>query len=165
MLIQSAGHLLVFKVQQAQIRREIKQQIKAGVAEEELVLLKIPGVLEESSNPVFQRIHSREFRYKGRMYDIIRQVDHGDITWYYCIVDVKESGLFASLENSIKFELHHSTERKKQSERVLRLLAGLYINDFDNSEKVYFNDEFTDTIYNFTIKTWNSFPVPPPPKV
>lgn len=165
MLIQSAGHLLVFKVQQAQIRREIKQQIKAGVAEDDLVLLKIPKALEENPNSVFRRIHSKEFRYNGSMYDIIRQCDHGDATWYYCIADVKESGLFASLESRIRFEMNHNTERKKQSEQVLRLLVGLYFNDFDTSETFYFKNELSVTHYNFTVKTWNPLPVIPPPQV
>lgn len=165
MVIQSFGHLLVFKVQQSQVRREIKQQIKAGVAEKDLVLLKIPKAFEENSNSVFQRIHSKEFRYKGNMYDIIRQRDHGDTTWYYCIADVKESGLFASLESRIRFEMTHNAERKEQSEQVLRLLTGFYCNDFDNTDAVYFKNELPFTYYNFTVKTWHPLPITPPPQV
>ncbi len=155
----------MFKIQQSRIRYEIKQQIKSGVAEEELVLLKIPRVLEEKANSVFRRIHSKEFRYKGSMYDVIRQSDHGDTTWYYCIADVKESGLFAGLERRIKFEINHNTEHKKQSERVLRLLAGLYFNDVDDSEIVYLKDELSVSRYNFSVKTWSPLPNIPPPQL
>lgn len=98
LLIPMVSPWLFFHYKQQQIRKSIKRQIKAGVPEEELVLLRIPTAMESGVHPDFQRIHAREFRYRGMMYDIIRQEKGQDTTLYWCILDVKESGLFAMLD-------------------------------------------------------------------
>lgn len=98
LLIPMVSPWLFFHYKQQQIRKNIKRQIKAGVPEEDLVLLRIPIAIESGTHPDFQRIHAREFRYRGMMYDIIRQETGQDTTLYWCILDVKESGLFAMLD-------------------------------------------------------------------
>lgn len=105
---------LIFSVQIADARHEIKQRIKNGVPEEDRVLLKIPVSLEEEPNDIFQRKHSREFRYKGEMYDILKQERHGDTTWYTCIHDVKESGLFKDLDKKVNNYLSSNPEHRQQ---------------------------------------------------
>ena len=46
----------------------------------------------------FQRIHKKEFRYKGEMYDIVREIKTGHTTVFICTHDTKESKLFAGLK-------------------------------------------------------------------
>lgn len=165
LLFQTASYLLVFKIQQYQIRKEIKQQIKAGVPEEALVLLKIPLSLETSAhNEHFQRIHDREFRYRGEMYDIVRQEQHGDTTWYYCLWDEKESELFAQLDKQVAQQMNQNPEQKKQHELLDRLLHALYLTD----SKYYLFSIFTHTVhsmacYSFMLKSWSEAPPTPPP--
>lgn len=165
MLFQSAGYLLIFKVQQTQIRREIKQRIKAGVSETELVLLKIPRTLEENPNNVFRRIHAREFRYHGNMYDIVRSEQHGDVTWYYCLSDEKETRLFANLDEYVNRDMHHNPEQQKQTERLEHLLRTLFFNKSTNLKLTHFTEEIEPVTYLFRIKTWVSSPSTPPPEV
>jgi hypothetical protein len=118
LLVQMQGTWLIFKFQQTAIRHEVKQQIKAGVPESELVILHIAKVWEEQSNSRFEREHGKEFRFDGEMYDIIRSQDIGDTNVYVCIHDVKESGLFAELEEMIEEEIKHPMNegRRKQIE-------------------------------------------------
>lgn len=81
-------------------RHEMKQFIKAGVPEEDRVILKI-AKQTESNLEIFEWEHSREFRYKGEMYDVLSREEHGDTTYYSCIHDVKESGLFKELDDLV----------------------------------------------------------------
>lgn len=126
MLFQSTGMYLMHSVQVAYVRHEMKQRIKAGVPEEDLVVLKITK--QEEQNPdIFERIHSREFRYRGEMYDIMRVKKSADTTWYTCIHDVKESKLFENLENIVAWHLSHDKQEKKRQEIMLGFFTKVYL--------------------------------------
>ncbi len=126
LLIQMQGTWLVFKLQQTAIRYEVKQQIKAGVPASDLVTLHIAKVWEETPNARFEREHSKEFRFDGEMYDIIRSRDEGDTTVYICIHDVKESELFADLER-LTVEKIDQPVNKKSRESMQQLIAAKYV--------------------------------------
>jgi hypothetical protein len=164
MLFHAAGHFFVFKILQHETRRQIKQQIKAGVPETELVLLKIPKDLEEKNNAAFQRIHEREFRYDGNMYDILRQKAHGDTTWYYCIADEKETQLFANLDEMVKQDMAGNPQHRRQADDLLRLLSVLY---FNQKTEVFFissDEQKATAFFSFSLKTWDFPPSTPPPE-
>lgn len=165
LLFHPGGYFLIFKIQQYQVRREIKQRIKAGVPEQELVLLKIPRNLEEQPSQLFQRIHSGEFRYQGKMYDIVRQQEHGDTTWYYCVSDEKETVLFANLDELVNRESNQNPQRKQQSEELQRLLNTLFIVQYNRPHLVGSPGEGELIDYRFVIQTWINIPPVPPPKV
>ena len=120
------GTWIVFKLQQTAIRYEVKQQMKAGVPESDLVTLRIAKVWEETPNARFEREHSKKFRFDGEMYDIIRSRDEGDTTVYICIHDVKESGLFADLERLIEEEIDQPIN-KKSRDSMQQLIAAKYV--------------------------------------
>jgi hypothetical protein len=164
-LFQAAGHLIIFKIQQYEICKEIKRQIKAGVPEEVLVLLKIPRTLEAAPNSIFQRIHEREFRYDDKLYDIVRQETHGDTTWYYCLSDEKETQLFANLDELMKRDMNRNAERRQQIGRLLHLLGSLFFNPHDDAPFIYALEDVESIIYLFNLKTWIDTPPTPPPEV
>jgi len=165
LLLQSAGSLVIFKLQQFYVRHEIKQKLKTGVPEDELVLLQIPKTLEEHPNESFQRIHSREFRYKGHMYDIVRSEVRGDTTWYYCIADVKETELFANLDEMIERDMNHNPERKKETQNLQRLINTLFLVDSRQPSWTLPEAAFELLPYQFQLNTWNPIPSSPPPEV
>lgn len=115
--------------QVAYVRHEMKQRIKAGVPEEDLVLLKIAKSEEENSD-VFERMHSREFRYNGQMYDVMRLEDKGDTTYYTCIHDVKESKLFERLDSMVLDELNKDEGEKSQREMMLNFFTKVYLPNY-----------------------------------
>ncbi len=162
MLLQAAGYLFVFEIQKLAIRREIKQQIKAGVPEDELVLLKF---VAEKSDPAFQRVHEREFRYAGKMYDVVRQESRGDTTWYYCIADEKETQLFANLEKMVAREQSQNPARQERLERLLHCFGQLF---FHAEEEIIFaaaERALTLRADGFGLKIWIDAPPTPPPEV
>lgn len=165
MFFQPAGYLLIFKIQQYQIRKEMKHRIKNGVPKEELTLLKIPQALEEESNPVFQRIHEGEFRYEGKMYDIVRREIHEDTTWYFCVSDEKETVLFANLDELVNKETNQNPQRKQQSEKLQQLLNTFFIVYSNRARLVSSLKESELTNYQFSLQTWTNSPSVPPPQV
>jgi hypothetical protein len=76
-LFQLTGFLIIFKVKQQTIRKEIKHFIKNGVPQNELITIE----LNASNKMDFDWKHSREFSYKGGMYDVVRTdtIDHNTV--------------------------------------------------------------------------------------
>lgn len=154
----------MFSIQLGQVRHRVKQQIKAGVPERERILLKIPHKEEFAGNGVFVRRHEGEFRYKGEMYDVLTAEDHGDTTWYWCIHDVHESGLFKDLNSRIDQYLRTHPRQQKNRELVLGLLHLQYLHssdrfDLNRPHKATESHRFFD----MTLLERNSPPDSPPP--
>ena len=163
-LFQAEAYLVIFEIQQYQVRREIKQRIKAGVPEDELVLLEIPAALEENPGATFQRINGHEFRYQGTMYDVIRQERCGKVTRYYCINDEKETRLFANLDNLVHRQMDRDSRRREQRRDLQRLLSLIYYHCDTDFRLLRSEGEFELTHHPFALKTWASLPVIPPPQ-
>lgn len=118
-----------FKFRQYHIRIEIKHHIKSGVSAEELVLLKIPVSLEENPSKDFKRMHAREFRYKGIMYDVVKQEFRQGSTWYWCLRDKQETTLFASLDEMVNRAMRNSPAQQADEERLEQFLDSLYVTE------------------------------------
>ena len=162
---ETAGTLVIFELQRFQIRREVKQHLKAGVEKIDLVLLKIPIILEQQPNKNFRRIHKGEFRYRGRMYDIVRQENHGETTWYYCISDEEETQLYASLDDMVTKEMNRNKQRQEQNEKLRHLRNQFCFNFTGYNPVSYPEAQNKYTNYFFKLKTWCIIPPTPPPEV
>lgn len=89
------GYFVVFQVNRARVRSEMKQQLAA--ADRKVHVLRI---FEPEKTPSFSRIHAKEFCYKGQMFDVLREVSEGRTTTFYCLRDVKEELLMAGLRKT-----------------------------------------------------------------
>ncbi len=161
MLLQAAGYLFVFEIQKHEIRREIRQQIKAGVPEADLVLIKI---LTVNPGAIFQRVDGHEFCYDGKMYDVVRQESHGDTTRYYCLADEKETQLFAHLEELVKHDMSQNPERQQRIERQLSLFGLLFFSPPEKVSLIDASEEMAWNHYGYGLKVWIDAPPTPPPE-
>ena len=162
--LSTGGDWLIFKIQQYQVREAMIERIKEGVPDEELTLLKIPQASEQAGY-IFQLIYDREFRYEGKMYDIVRREIHGDTTWYYCISDEAETVLFANLNEVVNREVNQNPRRKQQSEKLQQLLNPFFVVNPNQSHLVVSSKESELTNYQFALQTWINTPSVPPPQV
>jgi hypothetical protein len=93
------GPIVIFKAQQYEARREAIQQMKkgnSGVGMTQIFIKK-----EHIKSLLWVR--DNEFRYHGKMYDVIKeqQDDKGNIV-YYCYDDSLESFLYERLHKHVK---------------------------------------------------------------
>ena len=65
-----------------------------------LQIIAIPRQLEEEPTGDFQRIHKKEFRYLGQMYDVVLSRAGRDTTWYTVFADHKEDELLAARDQA-----------------------------------------------------------------
>jgi len=163
LVFHSAGHFIIFKVLEYNTKKEIKTRIKLGVPEYELVLLKIPKSIEEKPNKHFQRIHEKEFRYKGEMYDIVKEENKTDTTYYYCIHDKEETKLFANLDTMIKNEMNNP-EKEKKLNGLIQIINGTYFKiDIETDLKPFISERIFE-IYSPALILIKNSPLTPPPK-
>jgi hypothetical protein len=123
-LFQLTGFLIVFKVKQQAIRKEIKHLIKNGVPQNELFAIEF-----NSSNKLdFDWKHSREFSYKGNMYDIVRTDTINQSTFlFYCVNDIQEKQLFANLDKMVSSCFSEQSQQTDKQIDFSQLLTLKYL--------------------------------------
>lgn len=89
---------LYLQYEKKTVRREVKWKMIAGLDKEELVLLKFS---KEETISELRWEHSKEFEYKGQMYDIVSKEIKGDSIFYRCWWDHEETALNKRLKKLV----------------------------------------------------------------
>jgi len=92
-LFNSMGYYFLFEVNKALVKREMAGRMKRSEFSLSVLTIENPG-----TNPEFRRIEKKEFIYRGKMYDVIREVRKGSCSVFYCIHDEKEQNLLAGFK-------------------------------------------------------------------
>ena len=159
------GHYFIFEAQQYHIKKEVKRKIKNSVSENELIILSFHPSSKEYNTIEWMGNH--EFRYKGQMYDIVRQSIHADGTIkYYCINDKQEKELFANLDEHIKNHINDNETSEKNSKNISKKLTKEYF--FQHLKSSFFttNKSIVFKYLNFSSnKGIEDILTPPPNKI
>ncbi|MDP1745134.1 MAG: hypothetical protein Q8L90_06135 [Bacteroidota bacterium] len=107
-----AGIFIVFKLEQAQVRKEIKHQIKSGLPENDLHSFVYSKKEYEQLDWVRKNI---EFRLNNEMFDIVRSENKDDTVLLYCVNDKEETLLFAQLDEMIRKKMEQESNSSQNS--------------------------------------------------
>ena len=125
-LFNMTGILVVFRLEQARIRREVKQRIKTGLPAEELHVFDFTGEAYQSLD--WER-EGREFRQGKELYDVVRSEKHPGGVRLYCINDRQESVLFATLDRLISKKIdQQSGDPHSPVQKALQWFKQLCVN-------------------------------------
>ena len=161
-----AGYFVVFSLQQYLAREDMKSYIKNKLTDNELEKVVVPNSEMVNGSSDFRfKDENKEFVYKGKLYDIVRQKDDGVHTVFYCINDKKEEGLFAALEEHVQRNTDQNLPRKQNAVGLVKHIVKDALPD--NRSELFCHLYFTNCINSFC----NSFPkdqyiqpLSPPPK-
>lgn len=162
MVVAFTGHFGLFKAKQYQARKEIKAILKAGVPDS----LKVEFYLDEiQSNPnLFIWIHSKEFKYKGELYDVVSEREENGRLVVSCIHDVKESGLFADLDQMIAKQMNADSQNQNSRQHWIKLFQSLFFDSKSVAQQ--YIQEYDQQLFlfwvNFLSVSFN--PDSPPPE-
>ena len=119
----SIGFYVVFGIQLYKLKAEVNSEIANGMFDQELVT-----VTSNAENALeFDWKNSGEFRYRGRLYDVVKTVRVDEsITTYVCKKDSEESDLFDSLEK----QLHKNNKRDKRNQKSGKVSHKVFYEDF-----------------------------------
>ncbi len=87
------GYFFIFEVNKFIVKREMMALLR--LQPRELTRLEVAGA---THNPDLVRVEKHEIRYKGKMYDILREESVGDVTIFYCLRDHKEEMLISGFK-------------------------------------------------------------------
>jgi hypothetical protein len=99
-LFNTMGYYFIFEIMKSHIRKEM--QTRANLGSTSLTIIKISDL---KNNNEFQRVEKKEIKYKGLLYDVIKEVQTGEGAIFYCIHDNKEENLLMAMKtvNGNKF--------------------------------------------------------------
>ena len=113
--------VVAFKYGQKQIKREIKKMIFSGIDPARLECIALPEKDLDRPDDIFQFVDKNEFKYYGRMYDIVRRETRGDTVYFYSIRDEKEEKLIADF--LLEMKNNHDTNTVPRKDKLLKLLT------------------------------------------
>ncbi len=119
-LLNSFGYYFIFSYNQGVLRNEMRSLIRVGYFKDHNEKLIITN---PSSNPDFKWAEKGEFRYKGKLYDLISMEVTGTTVVFNCINDKNEELLIARHDQFRNlFTGMNSPERTKNNQAMHNLL-------------------------------------------
>jgi hypothetical protein len=92
-LVNTTGYYYIVELSRYFAKRAISEKLANDPTG--LLVLKISDIGNNSS---FQRIDKKEFRYQGRLYDILREIRRESTSIFICLQDTRETRLLNSLK-------------------------------------------------------------------
>ncbi len=121
------GHWLPFALRKYQIRENTERLLRAGVSEEQLILVRIPDDWKRHLSFPLQFMNGREFKYQGVMYDVVRQARSGDTTLYWCVADYADTEWHQQWEACAGDWARKGPANRRADERLRLFLQDLYL--------------------------------------
>lgn len=128
-----AGYRIVLNIHQKQVRKEIKQRIREGISEDDLVSITVTP----QNRDQLQWKKKDEFYYKGELYDIVRVeiIDESTVV-YHSLADSREHQLIAQFNAKWK---KNQKQPSNSSFKIFNVLLNLppspYRQEMVSSEK------------------------------
>lgn len=111
-------------LQKIQIRKIVSETLLNGVEEGEIIELKFTVA---QAKTLLKWEHSKEFEYKGQMFDVIEQKIIGDTITYKCWWDRRESAINQQLDELIAKALGNDPFHKDRELKLMDFLKKLFI--------------------------------------
>ncbi len=155
-----AATLTFLQLQKKQIKREVKWKMIAGLDKEELFLLKFT---EEESQTELRWEHSKEFEYKGEMYDIVEKSIEGDTIYYWCWWDHEETNLNKQLDGLLANVLGNNPLRQEKKRQLADFFKKLFYESQENQSVISTTQKLKHIFYPEDFASiYHTPPVPPP---
>lgn len=164
LFLHSEMQVLIFKAHEIKYKKEVKQLIKAGIPKDELVKFAFHKNIFDEEIRNFRWVKKNEFRYNNEMFDIISSKLNSDSVYFYCYRDMKESSLFARLDDYVNKYMHDNPEKRNELQAILNSLNTYYLTDelnFNHSSFPHENDYLSHHILLIP-QEFYSINIPPP---
>ena len=93
LLLNSFGYIFVYFLVRQNLKSEAMEKLRNYKGDEELIVITIAKNSLNCSGNDYEMIDEHEIRYKGKMYDIYKQVENENNINLYCVCDEKENNL------------------------------------------------------------------------
>jgi hypothetical protein len=129
-LTNSVGITFLFLQQRSNIKSEFRNFLKNTIDKSELVKIVISKI--NSKQYLFHKTDKDEFKYRGKMFDIVRQYETKDSIYYYCINDEKEEKLLIQFSEILKSTLDGNKNIKKSFNNFFKYFSFVFMERLEN---------------------------------
>ncbi len=158
LIFNSSGYLLLYITSTHFVKKFVIKKLLNHELDHEIILLAISKKDIQSKKVSFEWIHSKEFRFNGKMYDIKNNLSDNDSLRFYCYYDDKEN-----LLEELFYKYSTSEKETKKHTNSINFISFLSL--FLSDDK-YFEINFTGTKLIFVAVNQLTEPlidVPTPP--
>ncbi len=120
------GTKAILLLRKGVVREQVKERILAGVGQNELAQLRFSN---EAAQSELRWEHSKEFEYKGEMYDVVRSEQRADSVTYWCIHDRAETEINRQLDRLTDQETSKDPQRKAIFTDFFQFLKTLFFDE------------------------------------
>jgi len=152
---------IVLQYEKKQVKREVKWKMIDGIDREELVLIKLSDKERQSE---LRWEHSREFEYRGEMYDIVETVEKGDSTYYYVWWDNEETELNKKLDDLVAHVFGKSPKDREGQDKLAQFYKKLFCENPQTVANLSTPSENLDTPHIENFSNPMLTPPSPPPR-
>ncbi|UOQ70250.1 hypothetical protein [Hymenobacter cellulosilyticus] len=110
------GFYPAYTWRQHQFRQQAEQQRRAQLPDDALVQIRVAR--HEAPGTALQWQEQHEFRWRGKLYDVVRQHADADSITYFCWHDQGEEKLLAGLQKHVEQISHPSASAGKTAKKL-----------------------------------------------
>ena len=156
------GTKVILLHRKSEIREVMKARIMAGVGQNEMVQLTFS--LQDTKTQL-EWEHSREFEYRGEMYDVVKSEQRADSVTYWCIHDKAETQINRQLETLTAAATGSDPQHQASLSNFFSFLKSLFCEAPTAEQPIADNTEAAPfRVYLFAKYPYSPLPSSPPPE-
>ncbi|MBK8565488.1 MAG: hypothetical protein IPN76_19605 [Saprospiraceae bacterium] len=155
------GTKAILLLRKQAVREAVKERILAGVGQNELVELTFSL---QATKADLKWEHSKEFEYKGEMYDVVKSEQRADSITYWCIHDKAETEINRQLDKLTAHASGKDPQHKAALGNFFDFLKSLFCNEQPTVERPAIASVVNHFTYQFSTKTLYPPADSPPPE-
>ncbi len=132
----------------------------AGLDKNELVLFKFTDTEAQTE---LNWEHSKEFEYKGQMYDVVEKLIQGDTIYYWCWWDHEETKLNKQLDRLLANVLGDNPQRQEKKSQLADFFKKLFYESPKNQTVLITKQRIRHFAYTEDLPSIYILPPVPPP--
>lgn len=146
-------------LQKIKIQHEVDELIQSGIDKKDLTLF----TFTEKEISQLNWKHSKEFEYKGEMYDIVEREKRGNSTLFWCWKDEKETKHNAKVHGVLRRLFGNKLHQKNQKQKG-KFLNLVYYFIQEETTEIELEVDLRNFHYQLFYSAFIPSPIGPPPK-
>lgn len=118
------AYFSMLKFEIHQVKEKVEKEIMAQMEKDDLQMLAFTK--EEAEQDLYWE-HSKEFEYRGEMYDIVDKKITEDSVYYWCWWDKEETVLVQKLYSLMRNRLSHDSKHQNKKSQLYQILDSIFL--------------------------------------
>jgi hypothetical protein len=163
-LFNISGYYFTYLIIRRGYQSDFIRHLKLDKNNQALLTLRITDSEIRSEASAFKWTEENEFRYRGKMYDVISHEKKGSVNIFRCLNDSKEEALMAKYEGLVKHHTDMSLPYKQKSSQLFQQIVKEAAIEKHRTLLLYASNSNIFTTYRYSLSTFILLPSEPPPK-